>query len=102
MQREDLVDTDKVKVSNITLQAGEQSAWHYHSYIQESVFCLSGELLAGNDTRDDIILLPGDRIDFSPGQPHVVSNQHNQAANYLLIQQGQHDFIECAAPAISS
>ncbi len=98
MQREDLIDTDIVKVSTIKMAPGEQSPWHYHTHIQESVFCLTGELVVSNDMLADITLMPGERIDFNPGQQHSLHNRENQPASYLLVQHGRYDFIECEPP----
>lgn len=98
MQRDDLIDTDTVKVSSISLAAGEQSPWHYHTFIHETVFCLSGELMVAGDSVDSFMLSVGERVEFKPGQPHALLNQAGESASYLLVQHGKHDFIECEPP----
>ncbi len=98
MQREDLIDTDSVKVSSIEMAPGEQSPWHYHTYIRESVFCLRGRLLAASDAEHGMVLTPGDRVDFSPGERHALHNMQAEPSAYLLVQRGRHDFIQCESP----
>ena len=44
MTRDDLVRTDTVRVASIELVAGEESPWHCHTQVHETIFCLRGEI----------------------------------------------------------
>lgn len=97
-EREDIVLTDQVRVAQFTLSAGERLPWHYHTRVHESVFCLSGRIHVLGERQRQVIHT-GERIQFGAGQAHALHNNTDQPASYLLIQHGEYDFIECAAPA---
>lgn len=94
-QREDLIATHNARVAEIILQAHEQSPWHYHTKLTESVFCLHGhiEVQCGHPA-STIRLSPGERYDLKPKVEHRVRNPTAADASYLLVQNGSHDFIE--------
>ncbi len=97
-EREELVRTDDVRVVQISMGAGEQLTWHYHSQIRESIFCLAGELRVLSARREQT-LRTGQKASFTAGEAHALQNPGRQVASYLLIQHGPYDFIECAAPS---
>lgn len=97
-KREAVVLTDDVRVIQFTMDAGEQLAWHYHTDIEESVFCLAGEICV-SDEQQTQVLHTGQQAKFIAGQPHALKNISEQSATYLLIQHGHYDFIECEPPS---
>lgn len=93
-KREELVLTDDVRVIQFEMSAGEQLAWHYHTHIKESIFCLQGKLRVLSDQSPQNLLI-GQQARFDAGQAHALQNASDKPAIYLLIQHGQYDFIEC-------
>ena len=89
-----LIETQDVRVRIMTLKSGQATAWHYHTEIADSMFCLDGPLAV--EYRD-----PGARIELANGQHcdvpvkrvHRVVNPGPGEARYLLVQGvGRYDF----------
>lgn len=94
MSRDDLVRTDTVRVASVELAVREESPWHCHTEVHETVFCLRGEIgVRRAPPLDTITLMPGQRCDVEPGLPHAIHNPGRDTACYLLIQTGRYDFI---------
>jgi quercetin dioxygenase-like cupin family protein len=94
MTRDDLVRTDTVRVACIELAVGEESPWHRHTQVHETIFCLRGEIGVRRAPPLNVeTLLPGQRCDIGPGLPHALHNPGRDTACYLLIQSGRYDFI---------
>ncbi len=97
LKRDAVVLTDDVRVIEFTMDAGERLAWHYHTDIEESVFCLAGEICV-SDEQQTQVLRTGQQARFAAGKPHALKNISEQSATYLVIQHGRYDFIECDQP----
>ena len=89
-----LIETQDVRVRIMTLESGQATAWHYHTEIADSMFCLDGPLAV--EYRD-----PGARIELANGQHcdvavkrvHRVVNPGPGEVRYLLVQGvGRYDF----------
>lgn len=99
MTRDDLVRTDTVRVASIELAAGEESPWHRHTQVQETVFCLRGEIaIRRAPPLGTVTLAPGQRCDIAPQVPHALGNPGRVEARYLLVQKGSYDFIAMDPP----
>lgn len=93
--REDLIKLGTARVASIDLDPGEQSPWHLHSELVETVFCLQGAIevqieMPGTRTS----LLPGERLVIAPLLKHRLVNRQSVVSTYLLVQSGRYDFIE--------
>jgi quercetin dioxygenase-like cupin family protein len=98
MQRKDLILTDHARVAVIDLAAGEESPWHFHSAVTENVICLSGTIkLQYGQEGACVVLLPGERHEIPLGVGHSLVNMHGSESTYLLVQEGQYDFVPGSA-----
>jgi quercetin dioxygenase-like cupin family protein len=94
MEREDLVLEENSRVALISLAAGERSPSHYHSAAIEQVVCVRGKItLALTSSSSPVVLSPGQRLEILPGVKHSMANFEVTASTYLLVQQGQYDFV---------
>ncbi|MCJ7623379.1 MAG: cupin domain-containing protein [Anaerolineaceae bacterium] len=89
-----IIKTDNVRARILSLEPGENTAWHYHSEVVDHMFCLYGELLVRlKETGEEIKLQPGQRCEVQTGLVHQVVNTGAARAQYLLIQGvGRYDF----------
>ena len=93
-QREDLIALDNAKVASIELAIGEESPWHYHTEVIETVICLHGDIsLQCRKPVENTLLKPGQRYKINPLHEHRLVNTGNGVATYLLVQSGRYDFI---------
>jgi quercetin dioxygenase-like cupin family protein len=100
MTRDDLIRTDTMRVASIELAAGEESPWHYHTQVHESVYCLRGEIgVRRAPPLGAVTLMPGQRCDIEAGSLHALYNPGRSAAGYLLVQAGRYDFVAVESPA---
>lgn len=98
MQRNDFIRQANVIASEISLPANTDPVWHWHSVLEESIYCLSGILSVQSDSQGKCILTPGEKAVFPAGSRHAIGNQQDEAASYLLVQQGDYDFNHCEPP----
>ena len=92
--REDLISLDNAKVASITLVSKEESPWHYHTEVIENIICLSGGIrLETRNPEKNTNLKTGERYLINPKQEHRLVNTGNSDATYLLVQNGNYDFI---------
>jgi len=97
-QREDFIATQTANVAEITLQIHEESPWHYHTQITENIFCLCGHIEVHCGRADlKVCLMPGERYEIKPMVEHRVVNASSGVATYLLVQSGNHDFVEISS-----
>ena len=92
---EQLAAVDGLRVSILTLAAGEEVPWHRHSHIDDDFFCMEGPMqVETRAPRDTTILHLGETLKVSAGEPHRVSGLDGGACRFLLVQGiGSYDFI---------
>ena len=93
-----LARTADVQVRVNTLRPGQGTAWHFHSTVKDSVFCLEEGLEVWlRDPEERVGLRPGQRQDIAPRRVHRVVNTTARPLRYLLVQAtGPYDFHEVA------
>ena len=102
MQRKDIVKQTDLIISEIELPPDSEPIWRWHTQIQETVYCLEGQLLVlGMRQPVEQTLGLGEKFDFAPQQKHALGNVSGKPVRYLLIQQGVYDFNTCQAPVSS-
>ena len=89
-----ILETDDVRVRILALEAGQATAWHFHSIVSDRMLGLEGTMVVELlDPPTVIDLGPGARCEVSAGQTHRVVNHGSATAHYLLIQgDGNYDF----------
>lgn len=89
-----LIETQNVRVRIMTLESGQATAWHYHTEITDSMFCLSGPVAVEYRDPDECVeLVNGQHCDVAVKRLHRVVNLTTREARYLLVQGvGRYDF----------
>jgi quercetin dioxygenase-like cupin family protein len=93
-ETEVLVKTDTVRVRVMALTPREVAAWHFHTQVNDDIFCLTGKIVVRMQKPDEEILLsPGQRVRIETGRVHQLENLEETEAAYLLVQGiGLYDF----------
>jgi quercetin dioxygenase-like cupin family protein len=84
-----------MRVSVLTLAAGQEVPWHYHSEITDSFVCLEGPMVVETRApRNTHRLAPGERCAVPPKTAHRVHGEGGGPCKFLIIQGvGIYDFV---------
>ncbi len=89
-----ILETDDVRVRILVLDAGEATAWHFHTQVTDRMLCLQGRIAVEfRNPPERIELYPGGRCEVAVERVHKVVNLSTETAKYLLVQGvGRYDF----------
>ena len=89
-----ILETGNVRVRILVLDAGEATAWHFHSEVTDRMLCLQGSIAVEyQDPRESVELVCGERCEVAVTRVHRVVNMTPETAKYLLVQGvGRYDF----------
>jgi len=84
---EKIAETPDLRVSVLTLAAGERVPWHRHTRITDTFFCLEGVMeVQMRDPEGRIELQVGESCAVEPGRPHHAQGKQGGPCRYLLVQ----------------
>lgn len=92
---ETVMEGADMKASVLTVAAGQQVPWHYHSQIVDHFFCLDGPMIVETQAPQAIHELScGEDCAIPPKTPHLVYGKNNGPCRYLLLQgTGTYDYV---------
>ncbi len=93
--REMVAEGADIRIQVITLAAGQNVPWHFHSEISDSFVCLEGQTVVETKAPSGTHLLePGQRFTVDPKTTHTVYGEENGPCKFMIIQGvGTYDFI---------
>ena len=93
-ETEVLVKTDTVRVRIMALAPREIATWHFHTQVNDDIFCLTGRIVVRIQKPDEEIRLsPGQRVRIETDRAHQLENLEETESTYLLVQGvGLYDF----------
>lgn len=93
--RELVAEGADLRVTVLTLDAGQCVPWHYHTDITDSFVCLSGRVVVETRAPRAIhVLSPGERCAVAPKVAHMVHGEHDGACEFMIVQGvGVYDFM---------
>ena len=93
--REIVAEGADLRVSVLTLAAGQCVPWHYHSEISDSFVCLEGPMVVETRAPRHLYRLqPGGRCAVPPKTAHYVHGEEGGPCKFLIIQGvGVYDFV---------
>jgi quercetin dioxygenase-like cupin family protein len=82
-------------ISELQLGRTQQVPWHYHTNVQDTFYVLEGRIrLFLRDPKEDVRLSPAQTHSVRPGRPHLVVNDGEGSATFLVLQGlGEYDFV---------
>jgi len=82
-----VMETDDMRVSRFTMAPHGVLPWHYHTEIVDHFVGLTGIIEVETREPDERVrLAPGDEFEVRAGRPHVVRNNGDAPASYLIVQ----------------
>jgi quercetin dioxygenase-like cupin family protein len=85
--RETVVEGADMRAQILTLTAGQEVPWHYHSTIADVIVCLDGPMvLETRAPRATHTLYPGDHRTVPPMTAHRVLGLNDGPCRYLILQ----------------
>lgn len=94
----EILHSGDVWVREFTVEANQEVPWHRHTQVQDHCYGLEGmvrvQSLSVDGKTADFILRPGEYCIHPAGTSHRLSCGTGVRARYLLVQQGQYDFVK--------
>ena len=85
--RETVMEGADMRVSVLTLDAGQSIPWHYHSEITDHFVCLEGTLVVEiRVPAQSVELAVGERCKVGPKRAHYVHGKDHAPATFLIVQ----------------
>lgn len=93
-EREVVAATPDLRMVVLTLAAGQEVPWHWHSNVADHVICLEGPMVVEmRAPRERCELKPGERCTVPARRAHRVSGKAGGACKFALLQGiGTYDF----------
>lgn len=94
-EREIVAEGADLRVQVLTLAAGQEIPWHYHSEVDDRFVCLEGEVVVETRApRATHVLTPGQRCAVGPKTAHTVHGRDGAPCKVMVIQGvGTYDFM---------
>ena len=93
--RETVAEGADLRVTILTLAAGECIPWHFHSEIADTMVCLDGPMVVETRApRNEYVLAPGQRCSVPPNTAHYVHGKNGGPCKFMIVQGvGIYDFV---------
>ena len=86
-RREVIARTDTLRVSVLTLAAGQEVPWHFHSEVTDTFLCLDGVLsVETRDPKAHEVLGVGESCAVPPRTAHRVTGRNGGRVRFLIVQ----------------
>lgn len=94
-RRELVAEAPGLRVQVLTLGPGQSVPWHRHTAITDTFFCLEGRVvITTRQPEGEIHLIPGERADVAPHQPHRVAPAEGTRCRFVIVQGvGEYDYV---------
>lgn len=83
------------RISELQISPTQRVPWHYHSHVQDTFYVIEGRIrLWLREPREDVRLGPGETYSVRPRRPHLVVNDGETSATFLVLQGvGEYDYV---------
>ena len=83
------------RINELQISPTQTVPWHYHSHVQDTFYVIEGHLrIFLQDPQEEARLAPGDTYSVPPRRPHLVTNDADTSATFLVLQGiGEYDFV---------
>ncbi len=98
--REVVAEAPNLRVSILTLAAGQCVPWHYHSEIIDTFFCMEGPMVVQTQGgRNKKELAPGEHHTVPQRTAHYVSGKGGGRCRFMIVQGvGVYDYVPVDVP----
>jgi len=83
------------RISELQISPTQRVPWHYHRNIQDTFYVIEGRLrLSLREREAEVLLGPGETYSVGTRRPHMVSNDGDCSATFLVLQGGgEYDYV---------
>jgi quercetin dioxygenase-like cupin family protein len=83
------------RIRELQISPTQRVPWHYHSNVRDTFYVIEGRLrLFLREPKEEVRLGPGDTYSVRPRRPHLVTNDGDGSATFLVLQGiGEYDFV---------
>ncbi len=83
------------RINELTISTRQKVPWHCHTNVQDTFYVLEGNIrIYLRDPKENVRLAPGETYVVPPKRPHLVVNDGEISATFLILQGiGEYDFI---------
>ena len=88
------------RINEIQISPIQSVPWHYHNTIQDAFYVLEGHIkIYLMDPKENVRLGPGDIYAVKAPRPHLVTNDGDVSATFLVLQGvGEYDYVPLVNP----
>lgn len=89
-----VAETPELRLVMLTLAAGQEVPWHWHSNVTDSFFCMKGPMVVETRAPREVFeLQPGETCAVPAKRAHRVTGKHDGPCKFALLQGvGTYDF----------
>jgi len=83
------------RISELQISPTQKVPWHLHNNVDDTFYLVAGKIrLFLREPDDDIRLAAGDSYRVKAGRPHLVTNDGDTSATFLVLQGiGEYDYV---------
>ena len=83
------------RISELRLSDKQKVPWHYHNYVDDTFYVISGSLrIFLREPKEEVRLTPAQTFTAKAGRPHLVTNGGAEPVSFLVLQGiGEYDFV---------
>jgi quercetin dioxygenase-like cupin family protein len=83
------------RISELQISTTQKVPWHMHNSIDDTFYVVAGNIrLFLREPDEDIRLTPGDSYRVKAGRPHLVKNDGDTSATFVILQGvGEYDYV---------
>lgn len=83
------------RISELQISPTQTVPWHLHTNIDDTFYVVAGKIrLFIREPHENIRLAPGDSYCVKAGRPHLVTNEGDTSATFVILQGiGEYDYV---------
>ena len=82
------------RITELQIGPTQEIPWHAHTEAQDTFYVLEGQIrLSLREPDEERQLRRGDIVAVPPGRPHRVINGGNTSATFLVLPNGDYDYV---------
>ena len=86
------------RISELQISPTQKVPWHYHNNVQDTFYVIAGRIrIFLGDPAEETALGAGEVFSVAAGRPHLVKNDGDASATFLILQGGgEYDYVPLA------
>ena len=83
------------RISELQISPTQKVPWHYHNNVKDTFYVISGRIrIFLREPDEEVTLSPGDVFAVTAPRPHLVKNDGDSSATFLVLQGGgEYDYV---------